>query len=295
MVIMQLILNGIMRGSVYGLLAIGLTITYGVARVLNFAHGDFVMVAMYVAFFIFSAFNIHPFISIVFVTPLFFFLGMLLYKLMFKKLISTGGITQIFTTAGLSMIIQNACLLLFSSDPRYIPMTSFNKILKIHLFGEVLRLSMIDVIGFAIAMVLMIALFAYLQFSFKGQCIRAVIDQRRGAQLVGLKVESMYRLAIALGIACVGAAGCVLVTSYNVAPSVGGNWKSIAFIAVILGGYNSLPGAVVASMLIGLIESFVGFYISSQLKEVAYFIVYLAVLVLRPNGLFGTKSTRVGR
>lgn len=295
MVILQLFANGIMKGSVYGLLAIGLTITYGVARVLNFAHGEFVMLAMYAAFFIFDAFSIHPFISLLFMIPIFFVLGILIYKLMFRKLISSSGYVQIFTTAGLSMIIQNACLLFFSSDPRYVPITSMNKIFKIKLFGGVLRLSLIDILGFTIAIILMLVLFGFLHFSFKGQCIRAVIDQRRGAMLVGLDVEAMYQLAISLGIACVGAAGCVLVTSYNVAPSVGGNWKSIAFIAVILGGYNSLPGAVIASMIIGLIESFVGFYISSQLKEVAYFIIFLVVLVLRPNGLLGTKSTRVGR
>lgn len=293
--IVQLILNGIMKGGLYGILAIGLTIIYGVARILNFAHGEFVMVAMYAGFFSWLLLGVHPYLSMFYVIPLFFLIGLLLYKAMFRRLVNQGTTSQIFSTVGLSMVVQNLCLLLFKSDPRYVSVSKFNKIFEIPLGDASIRLSLVDLLGFGIAVALMLALFLFLQYTFKGKCMRAVIDQRRGAVLCGLNVDGMYKLAIALGLACVGAAGVALCTTYSTIPTVGDTWKAIAFIAVILGGYDSLPGAVLAAILIGLMESFVGYFISVQLKEVAYYTLFLVVLVFRPSGLFGRKSVRVGR
>ncbi|MEA5064918.1 MAG: branched-chain amino acid ABC transporter permease [Eubacteriales bacterium] len=291
----QLTLNGIMKGGRYGLLAIGLTIIYGVCRILYFAHGEFVMLAMYAGYFSYAILNLHPYLAIVYIVPLFFALGLLMYRLMFKRLVHQGTTAQIFTTVGLSIVVQNLALLLLKSDPRYVSMGAFNRILKIPMLGTVIRISLLDVIGFCIAIVLMLALFLFLQYSFKGRCLRAIIDQRRGASLCGLDVDAMYKLAIALGFACIGAAGAVLCTGYATTPTAGNTWKSIAFVAVILGGYNSIPGAVVAAILIAVVESFTGYYVSVHLKEVAFYVLFLVVLIVRPQGLFGRKSMRVGR
>ncbi|WHH60921.1 branched-chain amino acid ABC transporter permease [Petroclostridium sp. X23] len=291
MTIFQLLINGILRGGVYGLLAIGLTITYGVARVLNFAHGEFVVLGMYSAYFMYMLYNIHPFVSTIFIIPIFFIFGLLMYGIMFKHLTKKSGFVQIFTTAGVSMVLQNLCQFFFSTDPRYIPMTAIRSVIRI---GQ-LNINMSDLLGFIIAVFLMVILFTFLQYSFKGKGIRAVIDQQRGALLVGLNVDLMYRIAIALAFACIGAAGAVLATSYNTAPAVGGTWKSIAFIAVVLGGHSSLPGSLIAGLVIGLIESFVGYFGAVQLKEVAYFLLFFFVLVVKPQGLFGRKTIRIGR
>ncbi|MGI6739302.1 MAG: branched-chain amino acid ABC transporter permease [Christensenellales bacterium] len=291
----QLILNGIMKGGLYGLLAIGLTIIYGVCRILNFAHGEFVMLAMYMGYFSFTLLDIHPYLAVLYISPLFFGLGLVMYRVMFKRLVNQGTTTQIFTTVGLSIVVQNLALLFLKSDPRYVSMGVFNKILKFPMFGTYIRVSLLDIIGFAIAIILMLLLYLFLQYSFKGKCLRAIIDQRRGATLCGLDVDAMYKLAIAIGFTCIGAAGAVLCTGYSTTPTSGNAWKAIAFVAVILGGYNSIPGAVTAAILIAIVESFTGYYISVQLKEASYYILFLIVLVIRPLGLFGRKSLRVGR
>ncbi len=290
-VLAQLFVNGLLKGGVYGLLAIGLTIVYGVARILNFAHGEFVMLAMYGTFFLHSLWGISPFVGLLIIVPLFFAVGAVTYRLMFKQMVDKGAFVQIFTTTGLSMILQNVALILWRGEPRIVAMPVLNHVIKI---GS-LRASIVEVIGFALATVLMLVLFAFLKYSHKGKSIRAVVDQRTGAMLVGLDVNAMYQLAVSIGFACVGAAGAILVTIYYVQPAGGETWNFLAFIAVVLGGYNSLPGAVIAALLIGLIESFSGFFLTVHLKEAAYFAVFLLVLLFCPNGLFGRGSASIGR
>lgn len=286
-VLLQLLVNGLMKGGVYGLLALGLTIIYGVVQILNFAHGDYVMLAMYSAFFLYTLAGVSPFVGLFIIVPLFFLIGVIMYKILFKRMVGKNGYIQVFTTTGLSMIIQNVVLIFLSSNPRKISMPGLSKVLKL---GSI-RASLVETIGFLVAVVLMAGLFIFLQYSFTGKSIRAVIDQRRGAALVGINVNAMYQLAIAIGFGCVGAAGTILVTLYNVTPAVGQTWTTVAFIAVVLGGFSSLPGSLIAAVLIGWIEAFSGYFFSVQLKEVAYFAIFLVVLYFCPQGLFGKKRS----
>lgn len=285
-VYIQLFINSILKGGVYGILSIGLTIVYGVARILNFAHGEFVMLAMYSAYFIFSIFGLTTFAGVFINIPLFFIVGILAYKIVFKRITGAGGYTQIFTTLGASMIIQSIMLLLFGSTPKVVNLAGMNISLQIGPY----RASLIEVFGFVLSTVMMFVLFAFLQYTHNGKSIRAVIDQRRGAMLVGINVDAMYQLAIAIGFACVGASGSIIVSMYQATPSAGETWGLLSLAIVVLGGYGSLPGSVLAAMLIGLVEAFSGFFFSTQLKEVAYFVLFLLVLFFRPRGLFGKKT-----
>lgn len=282
-ILVQLAVNGLLKGGVYALLAVGLTITYGVVKLVNFAHGEFIMLAMYATFFLFSSHGINPFWGLLIVVPVFFLVGQLSYRLVFGRLVETGVFAQVFTTAGLSLVLQNAALMAWRGEPRMVTMPELSKVISV---GP-LNASFVEVIGFAFAAVLMIALFAFFKYTYTGKAINAVVEERRGAMLVGLNVKALYQLALGIGFACIGAAGAILVTIYYAIPAVGDTWKFIAFIAVVLGGYDSLPGTVIAALLIGLIESFSGFFLAVHLKECMYFMVFLVFLLFRPSGILG--------
>lgn len=285
-VLVQLFVNGLLKGGVYALLSVGLTIVYGVARILNFAHGEFVMLSMYATYFLFSYFGFNPFFSLLIVFPLMFIIGIITYRGLFSSLVDKGRTAQIFATTGLSLMLQNIALIIWRGDPRIVVIQSLNKILS---FGPI-SASLVETLGFALATSLMVGLFLFLKYTYAGKVIRAVVDDTKGAMLVGMNVKLLYQLAVAIGFACTGAAGAILVTIYYTIPAVGDSWKFISLIAVVLGGYTSIPGTVLASIIIGLIESFSGFFFSVQLKECSYFLVFLLVLLFRPQGLFGRKQ-----
>ncbi len=282
-ILLQLVINGILRGGVYALLGIGLTIIYGVARIVNFAHGELVMCGMYATYFLFTFLHVNPFLGLLIVIPVFFGLGILLYRLIFARLIEAGHFAQVFTTNGLAIVIQNTALVALGATPLMATVPSLSRVM---LLGPV-RASLIDVCGFVLAAVLMAVLFLFLKYTWTGKGIRAVVDQRRGAKLVGLNVNSMYQIALGIGLACIAAAGAILVTNYYVYPGCGAMWMFVAFVAVIMGGRNSIPGTVLAALIVGLVESFSGYFIAVQLKEGMYFLAFLIFMLIRPTGIFG--------
>ena len=283
--ILQLIINGLLLGGIYALFSIGLTLIFGVLEVVNFAHGEFLMLSMYLTFILFQSFGIDPYLSIIIVLPIFFILGLIVQFIIIKPLLSAPPINQIFATIGLSLVLQNVALLLFKADFRTVKTTYSNANI---LIGELI-VSVPRLIAFVLAISLIAALFLFLKKTFTGKAIRALAQQRQAAMLMGINVYQTYAIAFGIGIACVGAAGAIMIPIFFVFPTVGSLFVLIAFVTVILGGYNSLGGTLVAGLIIGIIEGFSGFFISPHLKEVVYFILFIFILIFRPTGLFGRR------
>lgn len=283
--VIQLIINGLLLGGIYALLSVGLTLIFGVLEIVNFAHGEFLMISMYLTFLLFSVFGIDPYLSLIIVIPAFFLFGFAIEKILIKPILNDPPLNQIFATIGLGLIFSNLALFFFKADYRTVKTSYSNANL---IFGNYF-ISVPRLIAFLIAVALIAALIIYLKKTFTGKAIRALAQQRKAAMLMGINVHTTYAIAFGMGIAAVGAAGAVLMPLFFVFPTVGSLFSLIAFVVVILGGYNSLLGSLVAGLIIGLIEGFSGFFISPHLKEVVYFVLFIFILIFRPTGLFGKR------
>lgn len=281
--ILQLIINGLLLGGIYALISIGLTLIFGVLEIVNFAHGEFLMLAMYASYFLFQFYGIDPYLSLLIILPLFFFIGVAVQRAAIQPILNAPPLNQIFMTVGLSMVLQNVALFFWTADYRIVK-TSYS---ALTLKTEGLMISFPRLVAFLLAMGLIVALLIFLQKTYTGKAIRALAQERKAAMLMGINVYRTYQIAFGIGIACVGAAGAMLIPVYFVFPSVGTLFVLIAFVVVILGGYNSLTGSLVGGLIIGVVEAFSGFFISPHLKEAIYFFIFILILLFRPTGLFG--------
>jgi len=281
--ILQLVINGLLLGGMYALISIGLTLIFGVLEIINFAHGEFLMLAMYASFWLFQLYGIDPYVSLLIILPLFFFVGVAVQKVTIQPILNAPPLNQIFMTVGLSMVLQNVALFVWTADYRTVKTAYSGLTLK----TAGLLISFPRLVAFLLAMGLIAALLIFLKKTYTGKAIRALAQERKAAMLMGINVYRTYQIAFGIGIACVGAAGAMLIPVYFVFPSVGSLFVLIAFVVVILGGYNSLIGSLVGGLLIGVVESFSGFFISPHLKEAIYFVIFILILLFRPAGLFG--------
>jgi branched-chain amino acid transport system permease protein len=281
--ILQLIINGVLLGGIYALISIGLTLIFGVLEIVNFAHGEFLMLAMYASYFLFQFYGIDPYLSLFIILPLFFLIGVAVQRATIQPILNAPPLNQIFMTVGLSMVLQNMALFFWTADYRIVK-TSYS---ALTLKTEGLMISFPRLVAFLLAMGLIAALLVFLQKTYTGKAIRALAQERKAAMLMGINVYRTYQFAFGIGIACVGAAGAMLIPVYFVFPSVGALFVLIAFVVVILGGYNSLTGSLVGGLIIGVVEAFSGFFISPHLKEAIYFVIFILILLFRPTGLFG--------
>jgi branched-chain amino acid transport system permease protein len=281
--ILQLIINGLLLGGMYALISIGLTLIFGVLEIINFAHGEFLMLAMYAAFWLFQLYGIDPYLSMVIILPLFFLIGVLVQRVTIQPIINAPPLNQIFMTVGLSMVLQNVALFIWTADYRTVKTAYSGLTLK----TTGLLISFPRLVAFLLAMGLIAALLIFLKKTYTGKAIRALAQERKAAMLMGINVYRTYQIAFGIGSACVGAAGAMLIPVYFVFPSVGSLFVLIAFVVVILGGYNSLTGSLVGGLIIGVVEAFSGFFISPHLKEAIYFVIFILILLFKPTGLFG--------
>jgi len=281
--ILQLIINGLLLGGMYALISIGLTLIFGVLEIVNFAHGEFLMLAMYASYFLFQFYGIDPYLSLLIILPLFFLIGVAVQRATIQPILNAPPLNQIFMTVGLSMVLQNVALFFWTADYRIVK-TSYSA-LTLKTGG--LMISFPRLVAFILAMGLIASLLVFLQKTYTGKAIRALAQERKAAMLMGINVYRTYQIAFGIGIACVGAAGAMLIPVYFVFPSVGTLFVLIAFVVVILGGYNSLTGSLVGGLIIGVVEAFSGFFISPHLKEAIYFAIFILILLFRPTGLFG--------
>lgn len=281
--ILQLTINGVLLGGIYALISIGLTLIFGVLEIVNFAHGEFLMLAMYASYFLFQYYGIDPYLSLLIILPLFFLIGVAVQRATIQPILNAPPLNQIFMTVGLSLVLQNVALFFWTADYRTVK-TSYSA-LTLRTGG--LMISFPRLLAFLLAMGLIAALLIFLKKTYTGKAIRALAQERKAAMLMGINVYRTYQVAFGIGIACVGAAGAMLIPVYFVFPSVGTLFVLIAFVVVILGGYNSLTGSLVGGLIIGVVEAFSGFFISPHLKEAIYFVIFILILLFRPTGLFG--------
>ena len=284
---LQIIVSGILLGGIYSLISIGLTLIFGIVKIINFAHGEFLMIAMYLAFWSVTLLNMDPYVSLILVVPGMFVLGVLTQKIVINPILKAPDAMQIFATVGVGIVLQNVALFLWKADYRTIltPYQDINFMLGPVVF------SFTRLTTFVLAMLVSIGFFYYLKHSYTGKALRSVSQDREAALLMGIDVKKMYLIAFGMGAACLGFAGCLLLPVYYVFPSVGAYFGITSFVVVVLGGMGNMKGAFLGGLLIGIVESFSGVYLDSTLKEVVYFILFILVLLFKPNGLFGIRES----
>jgi len=280
---MQLLINGLLLGGIYALISIGLTLIFGVLEIVNFAHGEFLMLSMYASYWLFQLYGVDPYLSMLIILPMFFLIGLVVQRVTIQPIINAPMLNQVFMTVGLSMVIQNVALFVWKADYRTVK-TAYS---SLNLKTSGLIINFPRLVAFILAMGIIAALLIYLKKTYTGKAIRALAQERRAAMLMGINVYRTYQIAFGIGIACVGAAGAMLIPVYFVFPGVGALFVLIAFVVVILGGYNSLVGSLIGGLIIGVVEAFSGFFISPHLKEAIYFVIFILILLFRPAGLFG--------
>ena len=286
---LQIVTSGLLTGGIYALLAVGLTLIFGVLRVVNFAHGEFMMLGMYGAYWMWALWDVDPYLSVFAVVPAIFALGLLVDRLIIRRTIGAPEVTVVFATLGLSIFLQNAALTVWSADTRSVTTGYTGTAFSI---GEV-RASVPLVVSFAVALLLAFALWAFLNNTRFGKAIQAVAQNRDAAALMGINVQRVYMMTYAIAVAGAGAMGAIAAPVFSVVPRVGLSFVITAFVIVVLGGLGSVVGAVVAALLIGMVQSVVGFMIGAAWAEIAYFVVFMAVLALRPQGLLGRRGAEV--
>jgi branched-chain amino acid transport system permease protein len=282
----QLIVSTVLLGGIYALIAVGLTLIFGIMRVVNFAHGEFLMLGMYFAFWAFTLWGIDPYFTLVVAVPLFFAVGLGVYALVMRGVIHASHNVQIFTTVGLSTALQNLALVLWTGDFRFVRPWHSGVVLR--LGGAAFNLS--QVVAFAVAVLFTLSLFAFMKWTHAGRVMRATAQDGEAATLMGIDTDRVYRLAFAIGIACVGVAGVLISPLYSVYPTAGLQFVLLAYVVVVLGGLGDMVGALLGSLIVAAVEVIGSYVFGSAWKEVIYFVLFIAVLVLRPAGLFGQRG-----
>ncbi len=284
-ILIPAILNGLLTGAVYALVALGLTLVYGVLHIINFAHGALLTAAMFAAFFAYQ-FGIDPYVAAFLLAPVFFALGYALQRFIIGPASHGDDRNMLLVTLGIAVIIENALLYAFRADTRTIDVPyAFQSIDFGFTFLAVPRL-----IGFAAVFVVALVLWLIMSFTDIGRAIRAVAKEKLGAELAGIDVAHVYAVTFGLGTACVAIAACLLVPTYYVNPGAGNAFVLVAFTIVVLGGMGSVPGALIGGLVIGVVESLSGFFFGESLGQVGIFLIFIVVLLVRPRGLFGASA-----
>jgi branched-chain amino acid transport system permease protein len=282
-VILQAGLSGLFMGSVYALIAIGFTLVFGVTNIVNFAHGHFVMGAMFVTYLLFKALKVDPYVGLVVVLPLFFVLGSLIYRLVIQRIVEAPHSAHMMVTLGLLIFIENLANLFFGGDLRGITTAYTTSSLVLgDVSFPVARLG-----AAAVSLAAVVGLALVLHRTSLGKAIRAAANNPEGAALVGIDVGRVYRLAFSLGTAAAALAGAVIMPFSLVSPFVGGEFILKAFVIAVLGGLGSVAGALIGGLLIGLVEALSSLYISASLGNAIVFAILIAVLLYRPWGILG--------
>jgi branched-chain amino acid transport system permease protein len=281
----QLIASGLLIGGIYALVAIGLNLIFGVLRIINFAHGEYLMIAMYGAYWLWRL-GFDPYVSVLLVVPLMALTGAITERYLIRYTLASQAHVKIFVTLGLSIALQNVALVLFGAD--YLSVRTSYQTVTLTLIG--LSISVPRLIAGLVMLVSAFGLHLFLQYTDIGKAIRATAQDSTTARLMGINIDRIYMMTFAIGTALVGLAGCILIPVYYVYPTVGTDFVLVAFVVVVLGGLGSLLGAVVGGFLIGVVEQFSGFFIDTSLRQIVYFGIFIVILVLRPAGLFGQRG-----
>lgn len=284
------LINGISLGSVYALIALGYTMVYGIAKMLNFAHGDVIMIGSYVVFFAFGSFGLNPVVSVLLSMVVCTVLGITIEHVAYRPLREAPSLAVLITAIGVSYLLQQVAQLLWKSDPK-----SFQSIVSLKplsLFGGQLVISGETIVTIAACIIIMVALTLFINYTSIGHAMRAVSEDRGAAQLMGINVNATISLTFAIGSALAAVAGALLCSSYpTLQPTTGAMPGIKAFVAAVFGGIGSIPGAFLGGILLGIIENLSKAYISTQLSDAIVFLVLIVVLLVKPTGLLGKKAT----
>jgi branched-chain amino acid transport system permease protein len=276
-------INGLLIGGIYTLVASGLTLIYGVLHIINFAHGSLLMLAMFGVFFLLTKLGVDPYASLFVMVPGMFLLGYLLYRGVIGRFSNGKDENILLITLGLSILIENLALMFFKGDTRTISVSYSDRMVEL---GPLL-LSFPKIVSFLAAMVLCALLGLFIQRTDTGRAIRAVAKERMGARLVGIDVDRVFAISYGIGLATLGAAACLLMPIFYVSPTTGHVFVIVAFTVVVLGGMGSFFGAVVGGLIVGLTESFGGLFLGESLGQIGISLIFILILLLRPQGLFG--------
>lgn len=285
-IILEASLNGLMTGAVYALIALGLTLIYGVLHIINFAHGALLTCAMFAVWIAWAVLGMDPYLAILPLVPLMFALGYGLQRFVIGPASHGDDGNILLVTLGLSIVLENVLLALFQSDTRTLD-TDYS--FQVVALGPLL-LSYPRLIGLGVAVAVTGLLWLVLNRTDTGKAIRAVAKERLGANLVGIDVPHVYAVTFGLGCACLAVAAGLLMPTFYVNPRIGGAFVLVAFTVVVLGGMGSLPGALLGGLFIGVVESLCGLFLGDSLGQIGIFLIFIAVLLVRPTGLFGAKA-----
>ena len=286
MVLLQVVVSGLLLGGIYALVSVGLTLTFGVVRIANFAHGEFLMVGMFLAWVLHERAGIDPYLACVVVGPALFAMGFLVERSLIRPVIQASHMAQIFVTVGLAVFLQNGALMIWGADHRGVILPYADRVW----FVGPIVLSLPRVVAFAVAMALCLALLAFLRWTYWGKAVRATAEDREIARVMGIDTGRVYSMTFAAGAGLAGIAGALLLPMYAVYPTVGIQFVLVAFIVAVLGGLGSAVGAILAGLVIGVVEVLSGFLIAPGLQQALYFVVFLLVLIVRPAGLLGRRG-----
>ena len=286
--LLQAVVSGLLLGGVYGLVASGLSLVFGVLRIINFAHGAVMMLAMYTTYWLFTLAGIDPYLSIVVTGPLFFLIGMVIQRVVIEPNRFAAEHNQLLLTLGLALFLENLALVLWQGDFRSVrPSYAGASFVVGEALVEVPRL-----IACGGAIVMALALFAFLRLTDVGKAIRALSEEPEGAMLMGIDVGRIRAVAFGIGAGCVAVAGALVTPFFYVAPDVGESFNIIAFVVVVLGGMGNFLGALVGGFIVGLAESLGAAFLPGSLKQLVVFGLFVLVLLFRPAGLFGGGRDR---
>ncbi len=286
----QNLVFGILVGALYGLVALGLSLVFGVTKFLNVAHGELIMFGGYASFWAFSLLGIDPFLSIPITIAVLFLMGAFLYILIFSRTVKLPEESKIKNTLlvafGLSVILQNLALRFWTADERGITTSYFSTVFTF--MG--IRFPLIKIASLVIALVFLLGLQLFLKKTYTGKAIRATTQDWEAASLMGIDIHKVYLFSFALGASLAGVAGTLVAINYSIMPTMGLGWTLKALIVMVLGGLGNIPGTIIGGLILGVTESTTSFFISSNYREVAGLILFMLVLVFRSQGFLGSKE-----
>jgi branched-chain amino acid transport system permease protein len=284
--VVQSLLNGLLIGGVYSLVAIGLTVIFGVMKIINFAHGALMMLGMYATYWIATLLQLNVYVTIVFVLPLLFLVGVLFQRFLISPIMNAPGHNQLFLTLGVMLFLQNMAVFLWTPDFRVLK-TSYANIN--YYIGDI-SISLVHVLAFLMALLFSGLLYIILHKTDLGRAIRAASEEPVGAQLMGINIKRIYWITFGIGSACAGVAGTAITPFFPIYPYVGDIFVLTAYVVVVLGGMGSVFGAFVGGLIIGMADSIGAMILPGSMKSVLSFVIFIMILLFKPTGLFGRQN-----
>lgn len=284
-IIAPAVVNGLTMGAIYALVALGLTVIYGVLHIINFAHGSLLMAALYGVYFLQAKLGIDPYLALPIFVPAMFFVGYVLQRFVIGQASHGRDENALLVTLGIALVVENVALYAFTADTRTIETAYSFRVIDIGFaFVSVPRLvALCSVVVFSLLLWLLMAK------TNLGRAIRALARERQGAKVVGINVEHVFAISFGIGCACLGAAACLLLPAFYVSPFVGQTFVMIAFTVVVLGGMGSFMGALAGGLVVGVSESLGGLFFGESLGQLSIFLIFIAVVLIRPTGFFGKR------